>query len=56
MPCMNMKGNNTILIEKLQEQGIPLDGLNVKGSITSSDKPVNTDEGTEFTKKYLKSK
>ena len=45
---------NTILIEKLQEHGIPLEGLNAKGSISSTDKAPWADETSEFTKKYMK--
>ena len=44
---------NQILIDKLVENDIPLDGLNVKGSMTSS-KSGKTGEDSEFIKKFLK--
>ena len=47
---------NTILIEKLQEHGVPLEGLNAKGSISSTDNAPWADETSEFTKKYMKNR
>ena len=56
MLYMNTNRNNTILIKKLQENEIPLDGLNAKGSIMSTDKSAHSEELSDFTKKYLKNK
>jgi len=44
---------NSILIEKLKENNIPLDGLSVKGAI-SKDKHEHRTEDTEFVKKFTK--
>ena len=45
---------NQILINKLLEHDIPLDGLNVKGSISSKDRKPKAGEESAFVKKFTK--
>ena len=51
---MTMKNKNTILIEKLKEHNIPLDGLSVKGAISKDRRQPSSQTDTEFVKKFKK--
>ena len=55
MLCMSMNGNNNLLIEKLEDHNIPLDGLNTRGSVPSELKEVKKKtEESDFVKKFMK--
>lgn len=54
MQSMSMNANNQLLIDKLEEHNIPLDGLHARGSNTSKEKDRKSGEESEFVKKFMK--